>query len=259
MQLPCPARRNRHARAPVSVGRGMVSGPFDPNARAHGTDSPEADRGGGDRAPPPACGASPPDPGGGGTLSPPLVRPRAPGGARHLPVREEGSCVHASGQRGTRGPLYARAVTARYRLLFQRVTLGVVRTDPGGRILEINPEARSILGCDEEQLRSQRIMDLVTAHRMSSVKELEARGGWTGRIEVAGPDGPRTLHAFMAAIRHPAAVGSRPSPRAWAPASGWRSPGASPAPWAGPWRHGTVPTVARGSASAFPSMARRVE
>lgn len=103
--------------------------------------------------------------------------------------------------------LYARTVTARYRLLFQRVTLGIVRTDARGLILETNPAAREILGCDEDVLRGQNLVDLIAAPRTDSVEELADRGGWTGRIEVHATDRRRTLHAFVAAIRHPADAG----------------------------------------------------
>ena len=50
-------------------------------------------------------------------------------------------------------------------------------------------------------------MDLVAASKLTSVEDLERRGGWSGRVEVGRGDEARTLHAFVAAIRHPAAAG----------------------------------------------------
>jgi len=99
--------------------------------------------------------------------------------------------------------LYARTSAARYQLLLQRVTLGVLRTREDGRIVEANQSASEILSCPQDQLRGKALLELLTIPRIGSMGELESMGGWSGRLEVTTLGQSRSLHAFLAAVRHP--------------------------------------------------------
>lgn len=101
--------------------------------------------------------------------------------------------------------LYARTMTQRYRLLFQGVTLGVLRTDPEGRIRPANPGAEEILDLAADRMEGRRLADVLGPVAFGSVRRLaDRRGGWTGRLERSGRDGEAApLHAFMLAVEQP--------------------------------------------------------
>ena len=99
--------------------------------------------------------------------------------------------------------VYARAARDRYRLLFHRVTMGVLRVDPDGRVLEVNPEAAEILDAEPTAVTGRRIHEIVGSPAFDSMETLVRAGAWTDRIEVLAGDEPRPLHAFVATVAHP--------------------------------------------------------
>lgn len=97
--------------------------------------------------------------------------------------------------------LYARASAARYRVLFHRVNLGVIRTREDGRIIEANRTAAEILACSRSELKGENLLGIITHPPIPSMEALEARGAWEGEVEIGTGAQARTLHAFVAGIR----------------------------------------------------------
>jgi len=100
--------------------------------------------------------------------------------------------------------LYARGASSRYRLLFNRVGMGVVQTDARGEIMRANPAALVFLGLgDIGPLLGKHVLEVIRSAGLTSMEELEAKGGWSGEIEVRTGGSARTRHALVAAARDP--------------------------------------------------------
>lgn len=95
--------------------------------------------------------------------------------------------------------LYARRMTHRYQMLFDRVTLGVIRTDARDRIVASNPQAQRILGRGAHELEGCDIAE-VLPRNAPSLKALEEAGGWTGRIRTGGERDPGLIDVVLAVI-----------------------------------------------------------
>jgi len=100
--------------------------------------------------------------------------------------------------------LYARGVSLRYQLLFDRVQIGVVQVGAGDRIERMNPAAAALLGVDDRHLIIGRAAsDIVPVPGVASLRELEARGAWTGDLHFEGSASSGCLHALIAAAADP--------------------------------------------------------
>ena len=98
--------------------------------------------------------------------------------------------------------LYARTVTARYQILFDRMTLPLLRTSADGTVRAANPAAEELLDRSQAELRGRPLDDLLVSPDADSAEELISEEGWTGRLELPGEeDGdPRPIHAFVVGI-----------------------------------------------------------
>jgi signal transduction histidine kinase len=100
--------------------------------------------------------------------------------------------------------LYAREVGRRYRVLFERVNMGVIRVDGDDRVARINPAALQILGFgDSEPVTGRPVSDFIRIGDAALLETVGERGGWTGEVEVVGPEGTRAIHALVAAVSEP--------------------------------------------------------
>jgi len=103
---------------------------------------------------------------------------------------------------------YARTLTIRFQVLFDRVTVGLLQTDAAARIRAANPEAEAILRFPEELLVGRRLEEVILSSSFPSLDELERTGTWTGQIEVSGLDRRgQTLHVLVLAIPQPRSDG----------------------------------------------------
>lgn len=103
--------------------------------------------------------------------------------------------------------LYARRVTLRHQLLFQGVTLGVLRTDPDGTIQAANPAATEILDAEEEAVKGREVGEILRAPDLQEIDTLERGGEWAGRVEVGLGGTPRSLHVFLVVVPLPGNAG----------------------------------------------------
>ncbi len=100
--------------------------------------------------------------------------------------------------------LYARRVSARYRLLLEHVGIGVLQTDAGGVVEHANPAAMELLGAtDAAQVVGRPVLDILRPQGVDSIEALEDCRGWSGELDMRTPDGPRMKHAFLLAVRDP--------------------------------------------------------
>ena len=103
--------------------------------------------------------------------------------------------------------LYARRVNEGYRLLFSRISLGVVRTDVSGRVVGANPAAREFLGVERDtELAGMPLRELVVGD-VPVLEDLANSHGWSGELEIFGTPGPRVRHAVLAAVADPSRGG----------------------------------------------------
>ena len=94
--------------------------------------------------------------------------------------------------------MYARDVTGQYRVLFQNLSMGVVRLDAEGRIVGMNPAAAKLIGADlPDTIVGRVVTDVLRAPALPTFAAREGRGGWTGEVEVGGGSTLRTVHAVM--------------------------------------------------------------
>lgn len=103
--------------------------------------------------------------------------------------------------------LYARAASERYRLLFDRVKMAVLRVDAAGRIVAANPEAAEILGTGIRALRGRDVTRLIVEPAFDDVESMAECGTRNGRLQIAVGDAGMTLHAFLAVIPDPDGAG----------------------------------------------------
>lgn len=101
--------------------------------------------------------------------------------------------------------LYARAVSLRLRVLFDRVRTGIVRVDADDRVQRVNPAAARILGCEDPQaVRGRPRSALFEIPGVDHLHALERLGSWTGHIEVrhAPEDGeaPRRVPVVLVVV-----------------------------------------------------------
>lgn len=97
--------------------------------------------------------------------------------------------------------LYARQLARRYRILFNRADVGIVRSDGMGRIMEINPAAKRLLGLDDTS-RGRRFHEVPGLEELPPFKTMETAGGWNGRVTVRAEDGrERGVYLGVAALR----------------------------------------------------------
>ncbi len=94
--------------------------------------------------------------------------------------------------------LYARRVTARYRLLFDESATGIVQTTENGRVEAANPIAEGLLASDSLEGRS---LLGVLGSDLRSMAELESKGGWPVCVEVGEPGYERDLYLVVTALR----------------------------------------------------------
>lgn len=97
--------------------------------------------------------------------------------------------------------LYARRVSRKYQVLFERAETGVIRTTPGGRVMEANPAATRILQLEPGSLEERSLEEVSQLAPLPPLAEVVAQGGWTGTVEVQTTRGPRTRHLAVAALR----------------------------------------------------------
>ena len=97
--------------------------------------------------------------------------------------------------------LYARRITARYQLLFDGSTTGIIRTTESGRITTANPVARDLLQRPDGALHGERILDVLGIEEVDGMEDLEELGGWTGPVELQGSGPDRTAHLLVTALR----------------------------------------------------------
>lgn len=103
--------------------------------------------------------------------------------------------------------LYARRVNERYRLLFSRISLGLVRTDMSGRVVGANPAAREFLGVESDaEIAGTPLLELVLGE-VPVLEDLAASHGWSGELEILGTPGPTVRHAVLAAVADPSRGG----------------------------------------------------
>lgn len=106
--------------------------------------------------------------------------------------------------------LYARTVTGRYRILFDEVKMGVMRVGRDGRITRVNPAGVEILGRDgPADLVGVPLDQVVRVPGTTTLRDLTDLGGWTGQVELPSDEGPRTMHAFLAAAEDPETGGAQ--------------------------------------------------
>ncbi|MEX2526240.1 MAG: ATP-binding protein [Gemmatimonadota bacterium] len=97
--------------------------------------------------------------------------------------------------------LYARQLTRRYRILFKRADVGIVRTDRSDAIMEMNPAATRLLGLDDSDI-GKRFHELAGLEGLPPFETMDSAGGWNGRVEVLGGDGKnRGVYLGVAALR----------------------------------------------------------
>lgn len=96
--------------------------------------------------------------------------------------------------------LYARSVSLRYRLVFDRVHIGVVQVGPGDRIERVNPAAAHLLGIEDRySVKGRAALEVIPVPGVESLRELEDRGAWTGELHLEGPASSGCIHALIAA------------------------------------------------------------
>ncbi len=83
--------------------------------------------------------------------------------------------------------LYARRITQRYQILFQELTIGVLRLDRRFIILAANPEACRILDLNEQDLTGTPVNE-VLSDNVPDIQHLDEMQSWEGSIQV-GPSG----------------------------------------------------------------------
>lgn len=100
--------------------------------------------------------------------------------------------------------LYARRVSRRYKLLFDRVTMGVIRVGSDDTLVGANPAAAELLGLDDlSPIIGRLATDVIRVPGLTSLRALEGLGAWTGQIETHGNGSARSLHAFLTAATDP--------------------------------------------------------
>ena len=101
--------------------------------------------------------------------------------------------------------LYARRITLRHRLLLEEISLGVLRTDGRGRVVDANPAARSTLAAELPELRRWRVQEHLVHPPLEDMEALVETGGWSGRVHLSSgqEEEDRALSLFVAAMRHP--------------------------------------------------------
>jgi len=85
--------------------------------------------------------------------------------------------------------LYARRYSNRFRVLFDRVRMGVVQVDSDDRIEGANPAALHLLGTDDgTSLLGRPVTTLVRVPGLDDLRALEESGPWTGRAILGDDD-----------------------------------------------------------------------
>ncbi|MFQ5551479.1 MAG: nitrogen regulation protein NR(II) [Gemmatimonadales bacterium] len=87
---------------------------------------------------------------------------------------------------------YARDVNLRHRTLFNVATIGILRADAAGRIVEVNPMACDLLGKSSAELAGTSLDELLAQGPKARV---DTTSGWSGVVNVPGG---RARHLFVA-------------------------------------------------------------
>jgi signal transduction histidine kinase len=100
--------------------------------------------------------------------------------------------------------LYAREVSGRYRLLFDRVRVAIFQVGARGRITGMNPAALALVGATDDDWHVGRpITGVLCPKGLESVDHLDRLGAWTGQLEVEAPSGTKVIHALVASTVDP--------------------------------------------------------
>lgn len=102
--------------------------------------------------------------------------------------------------------LYARGMTRRYRLLFDRSSIGILRVDGAGRIQAANPAAVELLGLDARSLRGRPFDEALGIDPPVSLREIERTSGWMGCLP-ATPGRNRSAYVLVVAVGQDEASG----------------------------------------------------
>lgn len=94
--------------------------------------------------------------------------------------------------------LYARGVSGRCRLLFEKAASAILRTDPHGRIIAANPAALQLFGCRQDELLGHRPTEIDWLRDLPDPAHL-TETGWVGAIRVGCGDDERVAHIAAAA------------------------------------------------------------
>lgn len=100
--------------------------------------------------------------------------------------------------------LDARFVSRRYRLLYDQARLPMVKVDGEQRILELNREARRLVGLPDGAPSGERLSDILVAPSFEDLRTFAREGSWSGRMEIRLHGGStRPLHGDLVILPEP--------------------------------------------------------
>lgn len=100
--------------------------------------------------------------------------------------------------------LDARVLSRRYRLLYDQARLPMVKVGGEQRILELNREARRLLGLADGAWPGERLSDILVAPSFQDLRVPAREGSWSGRMEIRLPGGAtRPLHGDLVILPEP--------------------------------------------------------
>lgn len=100
--------------------------------------------------------------------------------------------------------LDARFVSRRYRLLYEQARLPLVKVDGAQRVLELNREARRLLGLPGDAAAGGHLSDYLVAPTFEDLRARAREGTWSGRMEIRLHGGAtRPLHGDLVLLPEP--------------------------------------------------------